>query len=104
MKFTDFDTRDGVNYDLPRDVLVYMRNHPDFYRREYFPTMAIISDSLVSQKDIDPTAKIKPMVEKGCSMYSQEFGVGDIFTNEDFDSIVSMIMDEEGELLQKGDY
>ena len=33
-----------VGFDLVDDTCMHMRNDPDFYRREYFPTMAKVAD------------------------------------------------------------
>ena len=32
------------NFDLIDDTSFYMRNDPEFYRKEYFPAMARIAD------------------------------------------------------------
>lgn len=103
MKFDDFKTKDILNFDVASDVLTYMRNHPTFYRKEYFPTMAVISDRML-ETEVDTSKELLPMVKKGCEQYGNEYGIGEVFTNEDYHAIIAMIIEQEGEDLAKGDY
>ncbi len=53
-----------LGFDLVDDTCMHMRNDPNFYRKEYFPTMASIADMQREGSNNDPRKLIMPMIEK----------------------------------------
>jgi|TARA_B110000971_G_C19828088_1_gene416587 hypothetical protein len=109
MRLDEFYTDEKVlPFDVVEDTLVYMRNDPMFYRREYFPAVSKLADCQRSGKDADPKKLLASMVEKGCDEYCRKFNLArsseDIYTAEDRNNLLQKIHSEETENIKEGDY
>ena len=96
------------NFDIVDDTSFYMRNDPEFYRKQYFPTMASIADMHSKGKDIDPRKCLGDMVNHGCTSYCKKYNLAkhpdELFTKEIRDSIIDKIFAEELDEIKKGEY
>ena len=96
------------NFDIVDDTSFYMRNDPEFYRKEYFPAMASIADMHSKGKDIDPRKCLGNMVDHGCTNYCKKYNPDkhpdEVFTKEIRDSIIDKIFAEEIDEIKKGEY
>ena len=61
-EFTDND-EPKLNFDSIEDLCIFMRNDPMFYRKQFFPCMANISDKIDSDGKCDPNKDIGPCVD-----------------------------------------
>jgi hypothetical protein len=90
------------------DVVVFMRNDPMFYRKQYFPTFANIADMQREGSNDDPKSAIMPMIEKGINQYCAKFNIArspdEVFNNNDRAEIFDKIYKEELEQIKKGEY
>ena len=114
MKINEFindendESKPNLGFDVVGDLHVHMKNDPMFYRKQYYPTIASMQDSLKQGNPIDTKKAILPMVQKGISHYCGKYNIPrrpeDLLQAEDIDALVEKIYGEEMELNEKGDY
>lgn len=61
-----------IDFDLQDDILCFMHNDPEFYRKEYYPIHRKVIRILDSEREIDPIA-FKPLVKKAYMHYKIKF-------------------------------
>ena len=73
------DTADKreIDYDLPDDLIHFMHNDDDMYRRHFYPVIAKCIDRIQAKK---PThlSMFKPAVEKGYEMYVRKYPIKEL--------------------------
>jgi len=101
------DDDKGMDFDVRDDLVVYMRNDPSFYRRYYYPTMAKMSDIYKKKKKIDKS-DLSTLIDRAIPMYMKKYKINrapkDIFTDDDKNSIIEMIVAEEEDEIRNGEY
>jgi hypothetical protein len=97
-----------IPYDVVEDVVVFMRNDPQFYRKDFFPALSKVADLHRAGKPIDKNKCLSDMVERALEGYCKKFNVArmvdEVFTNEDREQIINKVFSEEMEEIQKGEY
>ena len=107
---TDFEQKnnDELDFDLVDDTSVWMRNDPEFYRKEYFPVMSRIADLKRDGKKIDRHKHLGPLIEKGINRYCAQYDLAgspdEIFKQQDRDALIDKLFGEEMDGIKKGDY
>lgn len=95
-------------YDVVEDAIVWMRNDPEFYRKEYFPAVASMADKHRAGKKIDGKSCLGELAEKGITGYCQKYNLAkspdDVFTQQHRDAIIDQLFMDEIEAINKGDY
>ena len=95
-------------YNVVEDTIIFMRNDPDFYRKELFPALTTIADLFRSGKSISPNRCLEPVIEKGCDAYCSRFGNGrspeQIYNNEHRKEILKTLYAEAIEEIRNGEY
>ena len=88
------------DYDVPSDLLIFMRNDPMFYRKNFFPAI----DKY--KKNTKDTAPIENMINKGLGEYCQKFNImnprDELLGDGDMKSLVQQIITDEMEDLEEG--
>ena len=83
------------DFDVPADLLIFMRNDPMFYRKNFFPA---IEDYKANRKDTTP---IERMISKGLDEYCTKFNIqnpkNEIFGDGDVQRLVAEIIADEME-------
>lgn len=110
MKITDFT--ESIDKELPfdvvEDVVVFMRNDPQFYRKSFFPAFSKVADLHRAGKPIDQNKCLGDMVERALEGYCKKFNIArmvdEVFTNDDREQIINKVFSEEMEQIKKGDY
>ena len=91
-------------FDIAEDLMVFMRNDPLFYRRNYFEVADHIRENHNNPKKINKDM-IERLVNMGFNEYIKKYKIQhpieDIFTNEEKNAIIQKIIDEELENLEK---
>jgi hypothetical protein len=109
MRIDEFTNRDEMQlpFDVVDDALVFMRNDPQFYRKNYFPVTANMADTVRAGKDID-RKQIGSMVDSGINSYCKKYNIArkpaDVFTLEDREAIIEKICSEELKEIEGGSY
>ena len=96
------------NFDIVDDTSVYMRNDPEFYRKEYFPAMASMADMHSRGKPVDSHKSLSGLVDKGCTSYCKKYNLArhpdEVYTQEHRDALIDKLFSEEMKLIKKGEY
>lgn len=97
----------GLDFDVVDDLIVYMRNDPEFYRREYYPVLAAMSDQYKSEKRIS-RGGLEQLVDQAIPRYMKKYKINripnEVFTDEDKRRCTEMIFAEELPEIKKGEY
>lgn len=108
MKILEVIEDTSPNFDLVDDASFYMRNDPEFYRKEYFPAMSSIADMHSRGKKLNPRKSLGDMVDKGCTSYCTKYNLAkhpeEVFSQEHRDALVDKLFGEEMEHIKKGEY
>jgi len=103
-----FEVTEKLPFDRVDDIVVYMRNDPVFYRKQYFPTISNIADMQREGSNNNPQDIIMPMIDKAingyCAKYNISRHVDDVFDKNDRTAIFDKIYKEEMEQIEKGEY
>lgn len=95
-------------FDVVEDVVVFMRNDPQFYRKTFFPAVSQVADLHRAGKPIDQNKCLGGMVERALETYCKKFNIArmvdEVFTNDDRQQIINKVFAEEMEQIKKGDY
>ena len=95
-------------FDKIDDVVVFMRNDPMFYRKQYFPTCSNLADMQREGSNDNPQSILMPMIEKGINQYCAKFNIArspeEVFNDNDRSAIFDKIYKEEMEQIVKGEY
>jgi hypothetical protein len=72
-EFNDLDIPEEIlpkpDFDVPSDLLVFMRNDPMFYRKTFFPAVEAYK---ANKKNVGP---IKSMIGTGLNEYCKKFNI-----------------------------
>ena len=107
---TNIEQKDNpeLGFDLVDDVSIWMRNDPQFYRKEFFPIISKVADKHRDGAEVDRHKLLSSMVEKGinryCAAYDLARSPDKIFTQQDRHAIIDRVFSEEMEQIEKGDY
>jgi hypothetical protein len=66
-----------IDYDLPDDLIHFMHNDNDIYRRHFFPAIADCIDRIKAKKSTDSDI-FKPVVEKSYKIYIRKFPIKEL--------------------------
>ncbi len=93
-------------YDVKEDLIFFMNNDPDFYRKFYYPSMCKMKLH-VDRGDEFNTSKFMPLIKHAYEEYKVKFPVKNIDSNlseEDLLDISSKIYETELENISNGHY
>ena len=104
----DAELTKKIPWDLVEDTLVYMRNEPMFYRREYYPVMTQLADSHRAKSSSNVREMIMPLINKGINAYCKKYNLAampdDVFGEDTRNKLFDKIYNEEIEQIKKGEY
>jgi len=108
----EFSNKDDMKlpFDVVDDAIVFMRNDPQFYRKQYFPAVAKLADLVRAKKkkEINNKSVLGSMVDQGMNTYCKKYNLAkssaDIFTMQDRQAILDKITSEEIKNIEQGDY
>ena len=99
---------DKPSYDVPTDLIVFMRDDPMFYRKEYYPTMCGCQNCY-NNGDKDKSMKLlMPMIDKAVSGYTKKYDLpyeeNDLVPMDERKEIAQRIYEEEVNHFKEGEY
>lgn len=68
------DTKKELGYDLKDDLICFMRNDPEFYRKQYFPILNKFESYVKDGRSVSPRA-FESLVNKAYECYKNKFPV-----------------------------
>ena len=92
-----------IDFDLHDDVMFFMRNDPEFYRKEYYPFVSKFERHTKNGGSAGPAA-FKKLVNVGYKQYYSKFpsdGLEDTLEPEDVQEICKKLHAEELEHIRK---
>ena len=93
-------------FDIKDDLMFFMNNQPEFYRKHYYPSMCKFKSMHEAGKKLSPAA-FRPMVEKAYKMYTSEFpleSLDDTINKETCEEICTKVHSTELENIKQGHY
>ena len=88
------------DYDVASDLLIFMRNDPMFYRKNFFPAVETYKEN---NKDTSP---IENMIKGGLGQYCQKFNIlnpaDELMGEGDIKALTQQIIQDEMEDLEEG--
>jgi len=100
------DTEVKLPYDLAEDLYVFMKNDPQFYRKQYFPGLCQCSDRVKADQDPNLENTMRPIIKSAFESYADKFKVPSHITleQEDEDKVCEMISEEEMDTIRECGY
>ena len=106
VKVVDDDGNKELDYDLPDDLMYFMHNNDEAYRKHMFP--AIVKCIKIIKRNKKPAASIFDKVVSECyNMYLKEFPIRELSENldeENHKKICEKIRDEVYQHIKDGKY
>lgn len=104
LEFNDLDIPNEIlpkpDFDVPADLLVFMRNDPLFYRKNFFPA---VEEFRQNKKNTKP---LENMINRGFDQYCTKFNIEnpreEIFNIGDVKRLVAEIIADEMQDLEEG--
>lgn len=100
--------KDELPFDIEDDLVVYMRNDPMFYRKEYYPMVLKMQSAHKNNKSLDALALWIPVVQRAIVPYMNKFKIDknpkDIINKHMIKSIASKIYSDEINHIKSGSY
>lgn len=94
------------DFDIKDDLIFYMNNQPEFYRKQYYPTMCKFKECYDKDISINPRAFGK-LVERAYNLYLKEFpvkGLNETLDKDIFEEVCAEIHKMELENIKQGHY
>ena len=96
------------SYDVPTDLIVFMRDDPQFYRKSYYPTMCGCQSSY-NKGDKDQSMKLlMPMIDQAIGQYTKKYDLpyeaNDLLPMEERKELASAICEMEVDGFKEGEY
>jgi hypothetical protein len=95
-----------LGYDLKDDLTFFMNNDPDFYRKDYFPTMLKFKKYCKNGKNVQARA-FESLVNRAYEVYQNKFqveGLEDKLDKDMCEAICSHIHETETKNIEEGHY
>lgn len=102
----DRDSKNELGYDLKDDLICFMRNDPQFYRKDYFPVINKFVEYIKDGKNVQSRA-FESLVVKAYEQYQKKFpveGLEPSLKKEMCEEICNEIHTSECEFIKQGLY
>jgi len=95
-----------LDFDLIEDVIYFMNNDPEFYRKEYYPFMHKFKSYIDADKNLSPKV-FQPMCQRAFKLYQNKFpqeGMELKLDKADFKDMCSKLHEKEMSNIDEGHY
>ena len=109
MKIDDLNLKigDKLPFNVVEDIVVYMKNDPDFYRKEVFPNLGGVQEAVLSGGKFNKK-NLLPMIEKACESYVQKFDIpkrpADLLSREEKMEAIGILLKGEADAFRNKEY
>jgi hypothetical protein len=98
---------DKLPYDVVEDLIVYMKNDPDFYRKHLYPVMVDVQETVKHGNKYNKK-NLLPVVERAIESYLAKFEIkkrpGDLLMPEEKMDCINKLLKDEVDNFRKGFY
>ena len=95
MRLTEFTDKETLPFDPVEDVVFFMRNNPQFYRKEVYPCGCEAKAAKKNGTFESPQSYFGNCVEKGMNEYKNKYDMHDVFKPDDKQKIIDLLFNEE---------
>jgi hypothetical protein len=99
---------DKPRFNVEDDLQCYMRDDTQFYRTQYYPTMAKCQECYNKGDSDKAFGFILPMIDQGVDTYIKKYDLpydgNKMFTMDERKSLAKKIFDEEVNAFKEGEY
>jgi hypothetical protein len=114
VEFTDLALNAHTNepngalpWDVVEDLVVYMRNEPNFYRQKLYPTMLEVQKTVKKGGKFNKR-KMIPLVDEAVLSYIKKYNIKktpeELLSDSEKMDCISKILEDEVENFKKGSY
>jgi hypothetical protein len=94
-------------WDVVEDLVVYMRNEPNFYRQKLYPAMLEVQDVVKKGKKFNKRT-LMPIVDEAVLSYIKKYNIkktpGELLSDSEKMQCISKILEDEVENFKKGSF
>jgi len=109
MKIEDLNLKigDKLPYNVVEDLVVFMKNDQDFYRKEVFPKLSGVQEAVLSGGKFNKK-ELLPMVDHAIQKYIQKFDIPkrptDLLTREEKMEAIGILLKNEADSFRNKEY
>lgn len=109
LELNQFSTpEDGkLSWDVVEDLMVYMRNEPDFYRRKVYPSFINIQETVKNGGRFNKR-KLIPLIDEAIESYLKKYEIKkrpeDLMNDAEKMECINKLLKDEAENFRKGFY
>ena len=109
MKLEDLNLKigDKLPYNVVEDLCIFMKNNPNFYRKELYPRFVEVQNSVQNGGKFNKK-QLLPMIEKAIQTYVKEYDLPkrpqDLLTQEEKMDCISNLLKDELENFRNKEY
>jgi hypothetical protein len=96
-----------LDWDIVEDLVIFMKNDPDFYRRNVYPCMVDVQETVRHGGKFNKKSML-PIVEKAINEYIKKFDIKkrpeDLMNSSQKMECISKMLNDEKENFRKGTY
>lgn len=98
----------NIDFDIVEDALVFMKNDPMFYRKEYYPSISKMADLHRAGSKYNAKKILMPMITHGINRYCKKYHLAnmpdDLFHQDHRKSLFDKIYNDEIKQIKDGEY
>ena len=105
--FTDIDPNGPLPWNMVDDLIVYMKNESNFYRKNLYPMLLNVQETVQNGNKFDKK-KMIPIIDQAIKEYINKFEIKkrpeDLMTPSEKMECITKLLKDESEFFRKGDY
>lgn len=105
--FADIDPTGPLPWNVAEDLIVYMKNESDFYRRHLYPMLINVQETVQNGGKFDKK-KLLPAIDQAIKEYVKKFEINrrpeDVMTPAEKMECITKLLRDESENFRKGMY
>ena len=89
----------GIDFDLHDDIVFFMKNDPEFYRKEFYPLEIKITRMHRTDRDTSPSM-LKSLVNSAYKQYRNKFQISELDNDISIDDLKEICEKLHSDILQ----
>jgi hypothetical protein len=108
VEFFKQDYDEGLPFNVVEDLIIFMRNNPNFYRKLFYPTILSFKNLVDRKQKVNPRKLFTPMIKHAIVSYCKEYDVGkrpeQLIDDTELRELIRTLYEEELENIRNGEY